>query len=870
MTSLTGSQTRPASQLPLLDVLSPLWTRWRLLALVFALTLGATWALIPHVQQKYKSEAVLILDRASNDIATFDTPLTSLVIDSEAIASEIEILFSGELAARVVESEGLLETDEFNPDGESADKAMQGAVHTFLQQLEVQRKGISRAIVVKFESTDAERAARVVNAIVARYLEHELERKIEQESIASLRLSEEIDVLESRIAESEVRIAEFRQRVGQSGAGDESQREKNIAGLNAQRVLAQAESMDAEALLKQARSLADNPAAFATLPSNSISPALQGLRSNELELQTKLEQLRITYGEQHPQVQQVRKQLNRTRLDIRSEIDKSLQVLEGTTESARLRVSALTAEMQTLEKAESGTWSGRAQLLALERERASDIDRLEFYSSRLRELSQSSSIENLKPFARIISSGQVSDSAEFPSQRSLLLLVPTLATLACLGLLVVSGLFRRFTLRSLPALPADTSWFGRIPPASLFSRLPLIRHVVKDRPRTKAVAALCESIDTALASEGRVVMLTGLAHGVGVSTLATAVAKSYAESGHSVLLINLDLRKPKAKNDARTLNANALPGRNLTQALLNQVLQLDERTGLYRLSVQFHADTDSELLAVEASRDLAIEKMLSSAALGQLLHDMSARFSRLVLDLPPVLDAPDSTIVARLADVSLIVTTPASLSTRIDDLYRGTARLKTGNDILLGIVLNRMDDDLSDTGSLDYVASDHHHASVTQAMPARIGAASTPLQVARMQESDQDDGSSQSAAAVTVSPSRLRGESWLLRQSPRKYTLCLMTTPTRPDGGKSYLGDAAELPLACYLRRTVEGNAEYVLLMGLFDTRQEAWDMIDRLVADPLQRTTRVISLSAVNRDILHFRSVLPAHERAQRDKDVA
>lgn len=883
----TPQPARTAPQLPLLDVLSPLWKRWRLLALVFLLSLGAALALTPFVKQKYKSEAVLILDRASNDIATFDTPLTNLVVDSEAIASEIEILYSSELAARVVESEGLLDTDEFNPKGETSEDVKRAAVQQFLRQLEIQRKGISRAIVVKFESTDPERAAHIVNAIVEQYLQHELNRKIEQESIASTRLTDEISALEARIADSEVRIAEYRQQVGQSGSGEESRREMNIAGLNTQRVLAQAESTAAEALLRQARSLADNPAAFASLPSSDISPSIQRLRSNELDLQTKLDQLKLTFGEKHPQVLQTRNQLNRTRRDIKTEIDKSLQVLEGTAENARRRVQALTSEMEALEQAESTTWSSRAQLLALERERQSDVERLEFYASRLRELSQSSSIENLKPFARVISSGQVSDTAEFPNQRTLLFLLPVLATLGFLGLLIVAGLFRRFTIGSLPPLPPNTSWFGRVPSASLPWRRTATTGLFANKRMKTAVQAICRSIDTALASENRLVMLSGSSHGVGVSTLAVSIARHYAQSGKSTVLVDLDLRKSTPAGNACALDPDELYSADLDQDPLEQALQLDKRSGLHQLALRLPSDTQGQSPSTEPSRDLAIEQLLSSHAMERLLHTLSLRFSRVILDLPPVLEAPDSAIIARLADLSLIVTTPARLNLQLDELYKSAQRLQTKRHAVLGVILNRMDVDMLDTPCLDYVASDHHHARVIHSMTTAHSHSGDLLPAAHIQEAGMshstnftstdtagmfasEPSTESSASAMTPAQNRMRGESWLLRQPASKYTLRLMTTTSRPNGGQSSLTDAADLPLACYMRRTSEGDAEYVVLLGLFDSHAAAEDMLQRLAVDPLPQTAAVLSLSEVSRDILRFRSVLPAKGKARLDQDVA
>ena len=97
-----------------------------------------------------------------------------------------------------------------------------------------------------------------------------------------------------------------------------------------------------------------------------------------------------------------------------------------------------------------------------------------------------------------------------------------------------------------------------------------------DRRLTQSVGTLCQGIDTALAGEGRVVLLTGSSRGVGVSTLASAISRCYAESGKSTVLINLDMRKPLFSTNTSVLYSGDLLSIDKAQASLQHMLQQEK------------------------------------------------------------------------------------------------------------------------------------------------------------------------------------------------------------------------------------------------------------------------------------------------------
>lgn len=944
---------RPADtgQIPLRELLLPLRRRWRLLlvAALVGLLLAALY--VPSMQPRYASQTVLILDRASNDIATIDTPLTRLVVDSETIASEIEILYSRKLGEQVIEAQRLLDTDEYAvpaalsgplarahdavdrfvgaslggngtvrdvravapagsagelASGTGADgaggsspreRALQAGVDRFQRNLRIDRKGISRAVVVTFYSDDAQRAADVVNEIAKQYVAQQLALRSAQEAEATHRLQDQIDALRSRLARSEVKIEDYRQRIGQTSDDGVSVNQRNIAALNAQRVVAQTEYAAAAALYEEAQRLAATPAAFASLPSTDISPALPQLRTSELDAERELRELSLTYGARHPLVLEARERLDGARSGIRAEISESLAVIEGKTAIARSSREALQREIARLETQESSTWPIRADLLALERERTSDAERLDFYSGRLREISQALSVDNLEPFARVISRGTVSDGVQFPSRAAVLAIVPVLATLACMAWLLLARLFERPVDDALPRLPRGASWLSGLPKVGGLRRLPFFgrRPLALDAGFAAALRTTVDNLDIALAGRGRrVVVITGLARGDGATSLAAGIANESARRGRRTVLVDFDLRRPGAGGEparrGESGTASAVPSGTDGGPSGTGVGAWADAGALPPDA--FTLSRDGRLHTLRAG-DAGIDTgaLLGGTRPARLLERLAGDFELVVVDSPPILDFPDSGLLSLSADLSLVTVTPGSLfGERRASLDRAIGRLRATDERLVGLVLNEADPRMLEDSMAAYVGSDHYYDRVV-----RPGGTPRPVagrrdeRDARRRRDDRPgldgldgpeaadrrtgpdgslDGTPDDGTGVRSVRRTLHRESWLLRQPFDGFTIRMLTVSERPDDLRSVASPFPDEPLACYRRLGDGGEGDepcHVMLLGVYRTRDEAERRIDELGDIAALLPLEVQRISTVQRDILRYRHAAEARPRSRR-----
>ncbi len=144
--------------------------------------------------------------------------------------------------------------------------------------------------------------------------------------------------------------------------------------------------------------------------------------------------------------------------------------------------------------------------------------------------------------------------------------------------------------------------------------------------------------------EGIVIMVSSSLPGEGKSTLATALARTYALAGKRTLLIDCDLRKPSIHRHV---------DREPTPAFVN-LLRGEADPGLASMVAVDHATNLSVILGARPA-EFATDELLMSARVRALLARARLHFDYVVIDTPPVEAAVDALYLARLCDVALLV-----------------------------------------------------------------------------------------------------------------------------------------------------------------------------------------------------------------------
>ena len=149
------------------------------------------------------------------------------MLDEQAVQSQVQVLTSRDLALDVVKALDLPNNPEFAKDeGVSLFRRILNAIglrpspkseeekaaNTFADNLEVFQLAKSSVISIEYISGDSPLAAKIANQLADSYVEWQRKEKLEQTKDATAWLSDQIEVLRKKVAESEAAAEQFRSK----------------------------------------------------------------------------------------------------------------------------------------------------------------------------------------------------------------------------------------------------------------------------------------------------------------------------------------------------------------------------------------------------------------------------------------------------------------------------------------------------------------------------------------------------------------------------------------------------------------------------------------------------------------------------------
>lgn len=222
------------------------------------------------------------------------------------------------------------------------------------------------------------------------------------------------------------------------------------------------------------------------------------------------------------------------------------------------------------------------------------------------------------------------------------------------------------------------------------SRKPLLTQCAPQSPRAESFRQLRTNLQFANFSQrNKSVLVTSSLPGEGKSTTATNLAIALAQAGHSVCLVDADLRRPMV-HEYLGLARNA----GLTTALLGladvqELLQPWGAEGLHVLASGQIPPNPSELLGSEEMK--------------QLLLGLEEAFDTVIIDAPPLLPVTDAAVLSQHVGGVLVVV--GSQRIRLNDLAKSLNALAMVGSNILGVVMNRLPKKGPDSYSYSYYSS---------------------------------------------------------------------------------------------------------------------------------------------------------------------
>jgi uncharacterized protein involved in exopolysaccharide biosynthesis len=551
--------SEPAGELDVRSLGRALWRRKRAIILPAVIVAILTAVAVEVVTPKYKSSATILYEGRENIFLRPDVNRTAGdpgLADDAALASQVQLILSRELALDVIRKLKLNELSEFdplvagisplkyalitmgvsrNPMKMTSEERVLEAYYDKLTAFPVER---SRVMTIEFVSNDPNLAARVTNAIADGYLELQQSAKQQQNKGAAVWLQGQIDQLRPRVEEAEAKASAFRGKTNLFlGTNNTTLSSQQLGELNSQLALARGQKADAET---RSRLIRDMLRRGDPIEASDVinSDLIKRLSEQRITLRAQLAEQSSTLLDGHPRIKELKAQIADLDKQVTIEAEKLVRSLENDAKIAGARVDAISANLDQLKRQAATTDEQDVQLRALEREAKAQRDLLESYLAKYREATTRETIGAAPPDTRIISRAVVSNTPYFPKKLPTIL-VAMLATLVIGAGFVTTGELMRHSPAGGGSVPLPVS-------AVAYGAAPTRPSAAPTHPAPAVAFSAIDELARSLRAAGeggRRLAVFGVAHGVGTTLSAVTLARALGRDGR-VVLVDLALANP--------------------------------------------------------------------------------------------------------------------------------------------------------------------------------------------------------------------------------------------------------------------------------------------------------------------------------------
>jgi exopolysaccharide transport family protein len=558
-----------------------------------------------------------------------------------------------------------------------------GLVSDFISRISVSPVGNSRLVDVGFKAKDKALAAKVVNTLANAYIDKNLETKLRAAQDAVRWLNDRIEEERKKVEKAEQALLRYKERhniITDFSSDIEKVTAQKLAQLNQQVVDAESKRVEAETKYKQAAALSNTPDMMDSIPEVLNNSMIQQIKAMEVELYKKTSELSKKYGERHPQMVAIESELGTLQSRKKLEIQRVINSLKNQYQVALARENSLKAALEK-QKNESLDLNQKAiEYGVLQREAESARQMYDLLIKRFKETSLTEDMQTGN--IRIIDRAEVPTVPIKPKKRQNILLAIVVGLMAGVGL----AFFFEY-LDNTVKLPEDIKRHLKAPylgPVPMFAmngagvqtteRLPDL--VTVHAPKSTASEAYRGIRTNILFSSAehapQVILVSSAGPLEGKSVTSANLAVTMAQSGAGTLLVDCDLRKPTVHKIFRVPRDKGLSNLLVGACGFDEALTKTSVPNLEVIPCGSIPPNPSELLG--------------SSRMAKLLEALRKKYSKVIIDSPPLTAVADAVVLAKMADGVIVVVRAADTPKEI--VKNGLAQLHSVNAKVLGVVLN--------------------------------------------------------------------------------------------------------------------------------------------------------------------------------------
>ncbi len=633
---------------------------WILVVALLGVGLGflATYLQTPI----YRAQALVQIDPPGQNISALSNPYPATAFNwfdyQNYYNTQYRIIQSKALGRRAIEK---LELQDVPPFKGALEPAL-----VFVARVEVVPVPDTRLATIAVNHEDPQQAARWANTLAEAYLEQNVESKIETTRNVYSWLQERLTAAESDVESAEQTLYEYTKEQGlyvpKEGASIGAE---TLGKLNEEATGAKTKRIELESSLAQVETVRKSGDSLDSLPQIASDPLVQRLNMSKADLDVELVQLKNRYKEGHPKVKQVLTQIEQIQDAIDAQSEKIVDGMLADYQQLRRRERELLATIDS-QREETVEESRKAvQLEMLQRDAVSNKSLYEAILQKIKETDIASSLRENN--VSIVERASVPTAPVRPQP------VKNLIVALVLGLVSGCGfvLLRDYLDNTLKE-QEDVEKYLK---ADCLAIIP--------KHDAAGVGVVTEAYRTLRASlhfnrerdHGNVILLTSSIPQEGKSTTAVNLAKTLAESGEPTLLVDFDLRRASIHNHLRLYREPGLSDYCSRDMKLDLVMQSTKGPNL-------SAVTSGKLPPNPPA-------LIGSTSVKRFLDECRERFTWIVLDAPPIVSVTDPLLLAKLADMVLMVVRYNQVDRKL--ARRSLVALQRTDARVVGVVLNGID-----------------------------------------------------------------------------------------------------------------------------------------------------------------------------------
>lgn len=612
----------------------------------------------------YTATALVVLDQRQEQITSTQPVLANLPENnSNVVDTEVEVIKSRQIAQEVMDKLNLDADPEFGGDPQAAaaadrlarsvpegsavvygsdEQARRSAVlDTLAGRLLVQRVALTYVISIAFQSEDPRKAARIADAFANQYITDQLEQKFDARREAGAWLGNKLAEMQGEVQRAEAAVEQYKIANNLVTSPSGTLTEQEVSQYNQQMADARTQQAEAEARLGAARS---QMASGADAAGGALdSPLLRDLRSKRAEVTAKIADYSARFGSKYPDTVSANRQLADIDAQIKAESQRVLSDLQAQAIVARQRAASISGSLNSARGVLAS--SGRASVGLGELERKADSVRTLYESllTRYNEVSSEAGIERAD--ARLASKAAI---PSYPSSPNLPLMA-ALALIAAMGAALLAVAAAEFLDTSLGTgdeveRRLGLPHLGSIPDLVSLGTTEQPHNYITSRPLS-AFAEAFRSLRTTLLygrpGAPKIVAIASALPGEGKTITAVCLAKSAAQAGDKVVVVDCDLRRRRLSTSLGITPKAGLVEVLTGEADLNSTLVYDNPTGVGVLPL--------------TGEKVTPEDLFGSEAMSNLLKELASQFDLVVLDTAPVLALADTRALVSHVDAVVLL-----------------------------------------------------------------------------------------------------------------------------------------------------------------------------------------------------------------------